>query len=184
MNKPRVLVLGAALTTAFVVALAPVTANAEIIAQQGDPAPVAEFTGGVIVAHGGEAGVNITYTCHNDAEHPINHLFVAVKQGPRVNTTDRSSSSFAKTFYSTNWSADAGPNALSCDGVEHSQTFLLQNDPGWANTATAPPLRSGPAFLQICLFDTGSAFGPDGPVDGGLVFIYSMERVLAAGGRS
>jgi len=182
--RMRLSVLGAALTTVAVVSLSPATAMAEVIAQQGDPAPTAEFTGGVIVAHGGDAWVKLTYSCTNDADHPFNHLFVAVKQGPRVNATDRSGSSFAKTFYSTNWSADSGPNALNCDGTSHTQTLDLKNDPFWSRSQTAPPLRSGPAFLQICLFDDASAFGDEGPVDGGLVFNYSMQRVLAAGGRS
>jgi len=126
----------------------------------------------------------MTYTCHNDADHPINHLFVALKQGPRVNTTDRSGSSFAKTFYSTNWSADSGPDALTCDGERHTQVLVLQDDPFWGHAGAAPPLRSGPAFLQICLFDNASAFGDEGPVDGGFVFNYTMQHVLALGGRS
>ena len=181
MKKLRFSLLGAAFTAAAVVSLSPATALADI-QTSGDPAPAAEFSGGVIVAHGGEAGVTISYTCHNDSDHPFNHLFVAVKQGPRVNATDRTESSFAKTFYSTNWSADAGPNALACDGIEHQQTLLLQSDPFFPTTA--PPLRSGPAFLQICLFDNASGFGPNGPIGGGSIFNYTMQRVLAAGGRS
>jgi len=183
MRKLRLTVLGAAMTTAAVVGLSPATAHADI-QSAGDPAPTASFAAHVIVAHGGQAWVPLTYTCHNDGDHPFNHLFVAVKQGPRVNTTDRSGSSVARTFYSTNFSADEGADALTCDGVQHTQTLVLMNDPGWAKTATAPPLRSGPAFLQICLFDNVSELGDDGPVDGGFVFNYTMQRVLAAGGRS
>lgn len=123
--------------------------------------------------------------------HPFIALGAAVRfrlsilgQGPRVNTTDRSGSSFARTFYSTNWSADSGPDALTCDGDRHTQTLVLTDDPYWGHAGAAPPLRSGPVFLQICVFDNATAFGDEGPVDGGSVFNYTMERVLAAGGRS
>jgi len=147
----------------------------------GDPAPTASFVGPVVVAYGGTAGVTFTYTCHNDADHPLNHLFVAVKQGPRINTTDRSSSEFARTFYSTNWSPDAGPNALTCNGEPQTQTVLLMDDPFWANSGSAPLLHSGPALVQICLFD--NAADPE-LNDAGFVFDYTIQRVLAAGGRS
>jgi hypothetical protein len=179
----RSVVAVGALTTAVVTGLAPATASADVTSA-GDPAPTAALASTVVVAHGGEAYVPLTYTCTNDADHPINHLFVAVKQGPRVNTTDRSGSSFATTFYSTNWSADQGADQLTCDGTSHTQTLVLKNDPSWARSSTAPPLRSGPAFLQICLFDDASAFGDEGPVDGGFVFNYTMQRVVALGGRS
>jgi hypothetical protein len=174
----------AAAATVAALGLVNLTPASADVQSGGDPVPSAAFTGGVVIANGGQAWVTFTYTCHNDADHLINHLFVAVKQGPRVNTTDRSGSSFAKTFYSTNWSADTGADALTCDGDAHTQTLVLMNDPFWGNSATAPPLRSGPAFLQICLFDDASAFGDEGPVDGGFIFNYTMQRVLAAGGRS
>jgi len=179
----RASVLGAVLTAAAVLSMSSSNALADV-QSAGDPPPTAAFAGRVVVAHGGYAGVPITYACHNDADHPFNHLFVALKQGPRVNTTDRSGSSFAKTFYSTNWSADSGPNALTCDGEQHTQLLVLQDDPEWAHAGAAPPLRSGRVFLQICLFDNVTAFGNEGPVDGGFVFNYTMQRVLAAGGRS
>jgi hypothetical protein len=179
MRKVRLSVLGAVLTTAVVVSLAPASALADIQVS-GDPAPSAAFTGGVVVAHGGEAWVRFTYTCTSDVS-PVNHLFIAVKQGPRVNTDSRSESKYATTFYSTNWSPDSGPNQLNCNGVQHTQTAQVFNDPGWTKTSTAPPLRSGPALVQICLFDN---MDPETGDSDSFIFNYTMQRVLAIGGRS
>ena len=86
MKKPRLFVVGAALTTAFVVSLAPVTANAEIVGVAGDPAPTAQFIRAV--AGPGAANVMFSYTCSN-ATAPGNHLFVAIKQGPDVSVEAR-----------------------------------------------------------------------------------------------
>lgn len=176
--KLRVLAVGAVMAAVGLVTVSPASAD---VTSGGNPAPTASFVGPVVVAYGGGAAVTFTYTCHNDADHPFNHLFVAVKQGPRVNTTDRSTSEFSRTFYSTNWSPDSGPNALTCDGTTQTQTVLLQDDPFWAHSGSAPILHSGPALVQICLFDDATT--PD-ITDGGFVFDYTMQRVLAAGGRS
>lgn len=170
MRKLRLTVLGAALTTAAVVGLSPATANALIIDQQGDPAPTAEFVRAV--AGPGAANVIFNYTCSN-ATAPGNHLFVALKQGPNVSIENSSTDSGAVvSFYSTNWKSDAGPNALICDGAQHTMTAVLKKQPVemWPPSATQPPLHAGQALVQICLFDNG--FGGD-------VFNYSMQNVQA-----
>ena len=120
----------------------------------------------VVVATAQNAVVQFHYVCSGGNQ---NHLFVAVKQGPEVNTTDHSSSDFADTFYSTNWSVDQGPNALVCDGKRHLMRAQLTPDAYFAAAnPDAPALSSGPAFVQICLFDVT-----------GLTTNYTMKRVIA-----
>ena len=114
-----------------------------------------------------------TYTCSN-ASAPGNQLFVAVKQGPNVSLENASTESGAVvSFYSTNWKSDAGPNALICDGVQHTMTAVLKKQPVemWPPSATQPPVHAGQALVQICLFDNGES--------GGLVFDYTMTNVHA-----
>ena len=134
---------------------------------------------GHLVAGPGAVTVKITYTCHTDTG-PLTHLFVAVKQGPQVDTDAHSSSQYADTFYSTNWKSDAGPNAVTCDGVQHRQTIVLKPQPGFV--PAVPRLHSGPALVQLCLFDNITAFGDEGPVDGGFALDYTMQQVHAGKG--
>ncbi len=166
--------LGAALAVAAgAVALSSGSATAEA------PQPTAAY-GGSVIAGPGATVVQITYTC-SSTEAPINHLFVAVKQGPLIDTDAQSSSSFADTFYSTNWKSDSGPNALNCDGVQHTQAIILKPQPGFV--ASVPRLHSGLALVQICVYDNVTEFGDEGPVDGGFAFSYTMEQVHAGNGQ-
>jgi hypothetical protein len=106
---------------------------------------------------------------------------VGVKQGPDVNLENGTHSNSAATFYSTNWKSDAGPNALVCDGVEHTQTIVLKPQPGFE--ASVPRLHSGSALVQICVFDNVTAFSPEGePLDGGFAGSYTMQQVQAGHG--
>ena len=134
---------------------------------------------GHLVAGPGAVTVKITYTCHTDTG-PLTHLFVAVKQGPQVDTDQHSSSQFADTFYSTNWKSDAGPNAVRCDGRQHTQTVVLKPQPGFV--PRVPRLHAGPALVQLCLFDNVTQFGDQGPVDGGMALDYTMQQVHAGRG--
>jgi len=138
------------------------------------PQPTAAFAGH-LVAGPGATTVKIRYTCTMSPETPFSHLFVAVKQGPHVNTTSGSSSTSADTFYSTNWKSDAGPNALRCDGVSHTQNVVLKPQPGFVPRVRR--LHAGPALVQICVYDNVTQFGDEGPVDGGSAFSYTMQRV-------
>jgi hypothetical protein len=124
--------------------------------------------------------VKITYTCNTGAG-AISHLFVAVKQGPLVDPGAHSSSQYANTFYSTNWQSDAGPNAVVCDGVRHTQTIVLKPQPGF--TPSVPRLHSGPALVQLCLYDNVTQFGDEGPLDGGMALDYTMQDVHAGNGQ-
>jgi len=143
------------------------------------PQPTADFAGH-LVAGPGATTVKITYSCSN-TDGPISHLYVGVKQGPNVNTEEGSTSASADTFYSTNWKSDLGPNALNCDGAEHTQTVILKPQPGFE--AAVPRLHSGPALVQVCVYDNVTEFGEHGPVDGGFAFSYSMEQVTAGKGQ-
>ena len=143
------------------------------------PQPSAAFVG-AIVASGDTAYVMIRYTCTSVVT-PGNHLFVAVKQGPDVNTTNQSGSAFAQSFYSTNWMSDEGPNALTCDGKSRTQRVVVKPDIYWApHHPGAPALSSGTALAQICVFDNITAIVNGEPV-GGFAPSYTMERVIAAG---
>lgn len=153
-------------TAALALTAGPATAGA---------APSVAFAGH-LVAGPGAATVKITYTC-SATDSPISHLFVAVKQGPNV-STENTSSSFADTFFSTNWKSDSGPNALQCDGVQHTQTIVLKPQPGF--DAAVKRLHAGTALVQICLFDNVTGFTEQGePIGGGFAPSYTMETVHA-----
>jgi len=142
----------------------------------GPPQPSAAYPGGVVVASdgGNSAVVRVAYTC-TTAVSPANHLFVAVKQGPNVSPTNRSSDSTTTAFLSTNWNSDSGPNALNCDGGRHVQQIVVEPQPGTAYG----PLTNGPALIQICVYDNVTGFNGDEPV-GGFAASYTMQRVVVS----
>lgn len=120
-------------------------------------------------AHTHTAIVRATYQCWGGNAHT--HLFIAVKQGPRVNATTHTSSDFARAFYSTNYDSDGPSLSLNCNGVAHKRAFVLEPQPGFEQKA---PLRNGPAFVQFCLFDSTNT-GENDP--NGFAFDYSMRQV-------
>jgi hypothetical protein len=160
--------IGAATTvSALLIGASPAAAAAQ---------PSIAFTGGVVVAKGDVASLRITYTC-TSTDTPANHLFVAVKQGEGVSPEHSSSEDPAAqidSFYSTNWSADEGPNALRCDGKRHVQTVVLTPQ------GTETPLQSGTALVQLCIYDNITGFDGFEPI-GGANRSYTMQRVVAAG---
>jgi hypothetical protein len=165
---------------AIALATAALAMSAGPAVADGPPAPGVAYAG-QLVAGPGATTVSITYTCTSETPGSVSHLFVAVKQGPNVNETTNTSSSSADTFYSTNWKSDAGPNALNCDGVEHTQTIVLKPQPGFE--ASVPRLHSGQALVQLCLYDNVTQFGEYGePLDGGFAGSYTMEQVQAGHG--
>jgi hypothetical protein len=174
MNARRIAAAVGALAAAaaFAVNIGPADAQA--------PDPTAAFAGHV-VAGPGATTVKINYTC-STTDGPIYHLFVAVKQGPLVDTDEHSSSEFADTFYSTNWKSDVGPNALVCDGVNHTQTVVLKPQPGFEPAVAR--LQTGPALVQICVFDNASGLTDDGElIGGGFALDYTMQQVHAGKGQ-
>jgi hypothetical protein len=146
------------------------------------PQPAVAYAGH-LVAGPGSTTVGITYTCTSTTPNSFSHLFVAVKQGSEVNNTDHTSSEWADTFYSTNWKSDAGPNALNCDGVEHTQTIVLKPQPGF--DAGVAQLHPGPALVQLCVYDNVTSVNSFGePQDGGFMGSYTMQQVHAGNGIS
>jgi hypothetical protein len=143
------------------------------------PAPTAAYVGPVLATPGGVVTLKISYTCTSVVS-PANHMFIAVKQGATVNTTDHSSSQYADAFYSTNWKSDAGPNALTCNGQPQLQTVVLKTQPaefGWTEKA---PLHSGQALVQVCVYDNITGFVNGEPV-GGSATPYTMQTIRAVG---
>jgi hypothetical protein len=135
--------------------------------------PVVDWVQPTVTARAdGTATVHAQYTCYGGNERT--HVYIGVKQGPLVNATNHTSSQYAETFYSTNWNADSGPNALHCDGHKHNQTFVVKPDAFW-NAANAPLLSSGRAFVQFCVFDSHNQ-GEMDPT--GFAFDYSMRKVV------
>ena len=137
--------------------------------------PVVEWVSPVVhadAAHG-SAVVHAKYQCSGG--NVGTHLYIGVKQGPDVNATDHTSSQYAKTFYSTNWNADGPGLSLNCDGRSHNASFVVKPDPYFWNAENAPPLGSGPAFVQFCMFDSTNK-GENDP--NGFAFDYSMKKVV------
>lgn len=155
---------------------------APAVADDGPPQPTAAFAGH-LVAGPGAVSLAMTYTCDSSVS-PVNHLFAAVKQGPLIDPGEHSSSDFAVSFYSTNWKSDAGPNALVCDGRSHTQTIVLKKQPVdfWPPSATQPPLHSGLALVQICVYDNMTGAPDDPNATAGFAPSYTMETVHAGNG--
>jgi len=141
----------------------------------GYQAPVVEWVAPVVHANAadGSATVHGKYKCSGG--NVGTHLYIGVKQGPEVNATDHTSSQYARTFYSTNWNADGPGLSLNCDGRSHNTSFLLKPDPFFWNAEHAPPLGSGPAFVQFCIFDSTNTGDGD---ENGFAFDYSMRKVV------
>ena len=137
------------------------------------PEPSAGYAGGVVVASdgGNAAVVRVVYTCTTDVS-PLNHLFVAVKQGPNVSPQHPSSDDTTAAFLSTNWNSDSGPNALKCDGKRHVQQIVVKPQ-GYG------PLTNGPALVQICVYDNVTGTNGEEPV-GGFAGSYTMQRVVVS----
>jgi len=134
--------------------------------------------GPIVLASNGTASVTATYQCFG-GDGGGSHLYIGVKQGPKVNATNHSTSDWSTTFYSTNWNIftpDGGLTA-TCDGTVRTDTFLVMDDPFWAHSGEAPALRTGAALVQFCLFDSTNS-GEEGD-ETGFAWKYSMRGVLA-----
>jgi hypothetical protein len=162
----RVLTVAAGLLACGAVVAGPASADV--------PQPTASYAGGVIQASGGAAVVRITYTCTTATPDAQNHLYVALKQGAGI-SPENTSSKGAATYYSTNWKSDTGPNALTCDGRQHTQAIVLKADAAF--TPTAPVFSSGTALLQVCVFDNITGVNAQGEPTGGFALDYTMQPV-------
>ena len=155
------------LTPAGMAAAKPASGYQTPVVDKVNPVVVADPSGAV------SAVVHASYTCFGGGP---THLYIGVKQGPLVNTTDHSTSDFSDTFFSTNWNSDGPGLSLSCDGKKHNQTFLVKPDPFFAlRHPVTPPLHAGTALVQFCMFDSTNT-GENDP--GGFAFDYSMKKVV------
>jgi hypothetical protein len=143
------------------------------------PQPTAAYAGGAVVSNGETATVRIRYTCTTSSAAPYSHLYLALKQGPGVSPDNTSTSSGNVVSYlSSNWSVDRGPNALVCDGKQHLQKIELKQEPGFQ------PLTTGPALVQICVFDNIVSLDQDAEPTGGFALDYTMQKVVVTHARS
>ena len=78
------------------------------------------------------------------------HLWVSVKQGPRLSEPDHTGSSYADAWYDTNWNFEQSEAGLTvdCDGHWHVARITMKQVFG--------ELHDGPAYVQFCLFDNTS----------------------------
>lgn len=167
----------AALTSVGLIAATATAAEAAKPARSYQP-PVVEWVSPVVhvLADSGSAVVHGKYQCSGGNEGT--HLFIGVKQGPEVNATDHTSSQYAQTFYSTNYNADGPGLSLICDGRDHNVSFVVKPDPFWAHADDSPPpLTTGTAFVQFCLFDSTATED----LQRGFAFDYSMRKVVVNG---
>ncbi len=152
-----------------VVALGPFAGVAN--AKTTTASPTAAYAGGAVVSNGTTATVRVVYSCTSQVSE-LNHLFVAVKQGPDISPSTPSSSDTTTAFLSTNWNSDAGANALVCDGKRHLQKIELKQQ-GFG------PLTTGPALVQICVYDNVTGFSETtGEPIGGFAASYTMQKVV------
>jgi hypothetical protein len=147
-------------------------------AQAADYQPPQVFNVAPIVpASNGTATVTATYQCFG-GDGGGSHLYIGVKQGPGVNTTNHSTSASSTTFYGTNWNFFEGPGlTATCDGTVCTDSFVVMDDPFWAHAGDAPALHTGAALVQFCLFDSTNS-GAEGD-ETGFAWKYSMRGVLA-----
>jgi hypothetical protein len=173
--RSRFVIIAAALATAGLLATAIEPASAAKPPSHHRP-PVVQHVSSVVYAHthSGRAVVRARYRCSGG--NVGTHLFIGVKQGRKVNATTHTSSDFARTFYSTNWNSDGPGLSLICNGKSHSAKFVVKPDPFWKHAKTAPPLHSGRAFVQFCIFDSTNK-GDDDP--NSFAFDYSIKKVVA-----
>lgn len=172
MSKIRLSLSAAMVAAGAVVAQA---APADASTSRSYAPPIAKTLPVVVVAAAdGTAVVRATYTCFGG---PGGHLYIGVKQGPEVNATDHSTSDYANTFYSTNYNADGPGLTLTCNGKQHTQSFVVAPDPYFPYKHPNPaPLTAGPVFVQFCIFDATSNFDEENPT--GFGFDYSMRKAV------
>ena len=114
----------------------------------------------------GRAFITATYKCFGGRTGT--HLWVSVKQGPRINVAKQhTESKYAKAWYDTNWNFANDPAGLTvnCNGHWTTSTFTLKPEFG--------QLKTGTGFVQFCLFDSTSG----GSTDHGFAFSYTTQAV-------
>jgi hypothetical protein len=101
-----------------------------------------------VTPDGSKAFVLGKYRCYGGREGT--HLWVSVKQGPRLSEPDHTGSSYADAWYDTNWNFEHSEAGLTvdCDGHWHAQRIVLKQVFG--------ELADGPGYVQFCLFDNTS----------------------------
>ena len=128
--------------------------------------PQVAWTGAnIIVSPHGSAYLQGKYKCYGGEEGT--HLWVSVKQGPRLSEPDQTGSSYADAWYDTNWNFENSEAGLTvdCDGHWHVTRYELKQVFG--------ELHDGPAFVQFCLFDSTSSENSEE----GFIFDYSWKPV-------
>lgn len=131
------------------------------------PDPQVAWTGAnvAVAPDGSTAYVVGKYRCYGGEEGT--HLWVAVKQGPRL-TSENTSSAYADAYYDTNWNWEQSEAGLTvdCDGHWHVTRYELRQVFG--------ELEDGTAYVQFCLFDST---GNEENFPQGFAYDYSWKAV-------
>jgi hypothetical protein len=149
------------------VAIAAMGAPSATAAAYADPQVAWTGTTINVSADGSEAYVLGKYQCYGGEANT--HLWVSVKQGPRLSEPDQTGSSYADAWYDTNWNFENSEAGLTvdCDGHWHVTRYTLKQVFG--------ELVDGTAFVQFCLFDST---GNEENFPQGFAFDYSWKPVL------
>lgn len=107
------------------------------------------------------ATVTGKYRCFG-GENEKTHLWVSVKQGPQIDPDkDQTSSSFARSWYDTNWNADEVTGEpltrLDCNGKWQVYRATVKKST-WGDFEQ---LQNGPAWIQFCAFDSRASADPE-----------------------
>jgi hypothetical protein len=172
MRRVKAALIAAAAASMFAAAVATPVAADEAYAP-----PVVFKIAPIVTVSGDSAFVTATYQCFGGSGGG-SHLYIGVKQGPKVNARNHTSSDWATTFYSTNWNFFVNDGLIAtCDGTVRTDTFEVQPDPFWGGGETAPALRTGAVFVQFCVFDSTNSGQEDDLT--GFGFKYQMRGALA-----
>jgi hypothetical protein len=143
--------------------------------------PEVKYVSDVVVSpNGADAYVVALYRCYGGSAGT--HVWVSVKQGPLINTTDHTTSADAVSWYDTNWmfaTSDTGLLA-NCNGKWQIAKIDMKPETFFTTGQVSPPLKSGKGLVQFCLFDSTAPPGDENPSQG-FAFSYTMKHIFALG---
>jgi len=129
-------------------------ATPAVAASGGTHATTVKLVGVVHITGHDSATVQAQYRCTGSAEQT--HLWVSAKQSadrtadPRLRT--EGSGSGGGSYTAAAWE-ESHPTTLRCDGKNHVQRFVINQDEIHQFGLSSGTLAKGKAYVQFCLFD-------------------------------